>query len=253
MKQAQFSRTFFALIATALLTSGCAAGLDKLDRIGKAPDFAPVEDPTQKAGYRPMTWPTPETPSNSKQYANSLWQPGARAFFRDQRAARVGDLIRVNIEIQDQAQLNNQTRRERKTNEEVGAPDVFGMEDKLFKMLPGVANSDSLVDLSNNNKSEGTGLINRQERIRTQVAATVTQVLPNGNLVIDGKQEVTVNYDLREISIKGIIRREDINSDNTIDISQIAEARVAYGGRGQVMDIQQSRWGWQAIEALSPF
>ncbi len=242
-----------ACSALCLTLSGCAAGLDKLDRIGREPDFSNVEDPTQKKGYQPMTWPTPEVAPPGKQYANSLWQPGARAFFRDQRAARVGDLIRVNVEIQDQAQLNNQTRRERKTDESVGAPSVFGMENKLFNILPGKENPASLVDLSNNNKSEGTGLINRQERIKTQVAATVTQLLPNGNLVIDGKQEVRVNFDLREVSIKGIIRREDINSDNTIDISQIAEARVTYGGRGQVMDVQQNRWGWQALDALSPF
>jgi flagellar L-ring protein precursor FlgH len=241
-----------ALLMASTLTA-CQTTMEKLENVGKQPAMSTVDDPTQKPDYKQITWPTPETPEPGRRYANSLWQPGARAFFRDQRAQRVGDILRVNIDIQDQAVLDNQTRRERRMQDSVGAPNVFGMEDLLWEALPGNADPANLLSLRNQNRNEGIGRINRRDRIQTQVAATVIQVLPNGNLLIDGKQEVRVNFELREVGVKGIVRREDISSTNTVELSQVAEARVIYGGRGQVTDIQQPRWGNQVIDALSPF
>ena len=239
------------LMASAL--SACSTTLDRLESIGKQPAMSTVDDPTQKPDYKQITWPTPETPAPTHQYANSLWQPGARAFFRDQRAQRVGDIMRINIDIQDQAVMDDQTRRERKMNDNVSNPNLFGLEKRLYGILPGKADPTNLLNVSDGNKTEGIGRINRQDRVRTQVAATVTQVLPNGNLVVDGKQEMRINFELREVSIKGIVRREDISSSNTVELSQVAEARLIYGGRGQLTDIQQPRWGNQVIDAVSPF
>ncbi len=241
------------LIGTALSFSACSTTLDKLDRIGKPPAHSELQDPTQKADYHPLTWPTPEMAEPGQKYANSLWQPGARAFFRDQRASRVGDILRVNIDVQDKAQVDNQTKAERKDNENITAPKLFGLENQLFKLLPGKATPAQLESVQNQTKYEGIGNINRQEKIKTQVAATVIQVMPNGNLAISGTQEVNVNYEMRNLGVKGIVRREDINSDNTIDLSQIAEARVTYGGKGQLDDIQIPRYGSQVVDALSPF
>jgi len=236
-----------------LVLSGCSTTLDKLEQVGKQPPLSTIQDPTTQPTYEPLTWPLPETPPPSKRQANSLWQPGARAFFRDQRAARVGDILRVKIMIQDKAELKNETQRKRDSSDSLETPQVFGVQGKIFKWLPGQVNVDNPVSVSSNTDSKGTGDIKREERIETEVAALVTQVLPNGNFVISGKQEMRINFEIREVSISGVVRPEDIKSDNTIDSTQVAEARIVYGGRGQLTDVQQPRWGSQVIDAVSPF
>jgi flagellar L-ring protein precursor FlgH len=233
--------------------SACTSTLNKLDEVGAPPKFAQVANPNEKPGYQPMSWPLPEAQPAPKQYANSLWQPGARAFFRDQRAARVGDILRVNIKFEDKAELNNETNSDRTASESIAAPTVFGLETKLFKRIPGKQDPANLADLASKANKAGTGDIKRKEKIETQVAAAITQVLPNGNFAISGSQEIRVNAELRQIAIQGVVRPQDIKSDNTIDLSQIAEARVNYGGRGTLSDVQQPRWGHQVIDALSPF
>ncbi len=242
------------LLSAAMLTlSGCASTLDKLERVGNPPAMTRVEDPTIKPEYRPMTWPTPAPQAEQRQYANTLWQPGARAFFRDQRASQVGDILKVRIEIDDRAELDNDSERTRDAQENVGAPDVYGLEKLFGTITPGSPNPASLFDISGSTTNTGEGSIEREEKIETTVAATITQVLPNGNFVIEGTQEIRVNYELREIAVAGVIRPEDIDSDNTINSTQIAQARINYGGRGQLTDVQQPRWGHQVIDVLSPF
>lgn len=248
-----------ALLATSTL-SACSNTLDKLENVGKPPPMAAVENPVEKPNYQPMTWPMPETTPPSRQYANSLWQPGARAFYRDQRASRVGDILRVNISINDKAEISNETERNRDNAETAGAPKVLGFEaslagniDSLPIPLKDPATPASLIDISGSTKTKGKGTVKRDEKINTQVAAIITQVLPNGNYVIDGKQEMNINYEIREVSVKGVIRPQDIKSDNTIDSTQVAEARITYGGRGQLSDVQQTRWGSQVVDALAPF
>jgi flagellar L-ring protein precursor FlgH len=246
-------KPLLSILMAGSILSACSETLDKLDAVGKPPKFAEVANPNNAPGYEPLSWPLPETQPAPRQYANSLWQPGARAFYRDQRAARVGDILRVNIKFEDKAELDNATDRSRTSTEKLATPQVFGLQHKLVKKIPGIAYPTSLVDLDGNAKTNGTGSIKRKEKIETQVAALITQVLPNGNLVIEGSQEMRVNFELREIAIKGVVRPQDIKSDNTIDSSQIAQARINYGGRGQISEIQSPRWGSQVIEALSPF
>jgi flagellar L-ring protein precursor FlgH len=236
-----------------LLLSGCASTLDKLDEIGKPPKLAEITNPTEHSSYKPITWPTPEVAPAPKQYANSLWQPGARAFFRDQRAARVGDILRVNVKIEDKAELDNATEGKRDNTQSLAAPAVFGLQNKMLGLLPDRADASKLLSVTGASDNKGTGTVKRKETIVTQVAALITQVLPNGNYVIEGKQEIRINYEIREVSVKGVVRPQDINSDNTIDSSQIAESRISYGGHGQLSDVQQPRWGSQVIETLSPF
>lgn len=242
------------LLAASALLSGCESMFEKLDHINKPPPMAAVVNPQEKPEYKPMTWPMPATPPPAKQYANSLWQPGARAFFRDGRASRVGDILKVNVKINDKLQFNNQTEGKRTTVDEANAPALLGATNKIIHFLPGIApNPAKLLSIDGNLDTKGTGTISRQDILTTQVAALVTQMLPNGNMVIEGKQEVTMNKDVREVGIRGVIRPQDINSDNTIDSTQIAEARITYTGRGQLNDMQQPRWGGQVIDAISPF
>ena len=244
--------TTLALLSV-LHLGACASTVDKLGNIGHPPEMAKIENPHTKPEYKPLTWPLPDPEPEPKIYANTLWQPGTRTFFRDFRASRVGDLVRVKVFIDDKAEVDNKTDRSRQSTETLGAPSVFGLENKIFRPLPGTANPGSLLDITGNTDTQGDGQIEREEKIETMVAATITQVLPNGNFVIEGKQEVRVNFEVREISIAGIIRPQDIDSENTVDSSQIAEARIVYGGRGQLTDVQQPRWGNQVIETLAPF
>ncbi len=250
---AQISK-IVSLLALTTLLSGCDGILDKLDHINKPPPMADIKNPQEKSDYKAMTWPMPETQPATKQYANSLWQHGARAFFRDGRAARVGDILKVTVKINDKLQFNNQTEGKRTSQDTAAIPSVLGLTNKIIHFIPAATpNPANLLSTTGSMDIKGTGTISRQDVITTQVAALVTQMLPNGNMVIEGKQEITMNRDVREVSVKGVIRPQDITSDNTIDSTQIAEARITYTGRGQMNDTQQPRWGGQVVDAISPF
>jgi flagellar L-ring protein FlgH len=197
-----------------------------------------------------LPMPDPQTVAFA---SNSLWRQGSRAFFKDQRAARVGDLVTVRVKFTDQAQINNQTSRTRTNAENMGMGGMFGFENELTKVLPDGTKADALVKTDSNSKSEGAGTIRRSEQLVTNVAAIVTQALPNGNLVVEGKQEIRVNFEVRELIVAGVVRPEDIEADNTIDSTKIAQARIAYGGRGQITDVQQPRYGQQVMDVLLPF
>jgi flagellar L-ring protein FlgH len=182
-----------------------------------------------------------------------VWRIGSRSFFKDQRAMRVGDIVTVRVRITDRAQFDNTSRRSRQAGESMGAENFFGFENELTRVLPDGTKAGALVTGKSNSNSEGAGTIRRAEQLATNVAAVVTQVLPNGNLVVEGKQEVRVNFEVRELIVAGVIRPEDIEADNTVESTKIAQARIAYGGRGQLTDVQQPRYGQQALDVLLPF
>lgn len=240
-------KQFLYIVAAGLALSGCASTLEKMQTVGKEPAMTSVANPHVNPNYKPITWPLPNPEPEQELYANSLWQPGSRAFFRDQRANRVGDILRVRVEVNDRAEMENETLRTRDNTQNVTNPILGGFERFVS---PSVT---PLLALSGSNETEGRGEIQREDRIETTVAAVITQVLPNGNFVIEGTQEIRVNYEVREVSVKGIVRPQDIDSDNMINSTQIAEARIVYGGRGNVSDLQAPRWGHQMIDILSPF
>ena len=184
---------------------------------------------------------------------NSLWRIGARTFFNDQRAAKVGDILTVLITIDDSAQVSNATTRERKVGSNAAIPHLLGLESSLGKILPKAFDPTDAIDVSSDNTNSGTGTVNRAEKINLTVAAVVTKVMPNGNLVIQGRQEVKTNAEIRELTVAGIVRPEDISSSNTINHTQIAEARIAYDGRGDISRIQKSPAGQSLLETFSPF
>lgn len=235
----------------ALTLGGCAAD-DRLAGIGQQPPLSAIQDPTAAPGYKPVRLPMPDA-KPARFASNSLWRNGSRAFFKDQRAQQVGDLVTVRVRVLDRANMDNTTSRSRKSGEELGAKGFLGYETELGKILPDGVNPEALVDLSAGSSSKGEGSIRRQEQLVTNVAAVVTQALPNGNLVIEGKQEIRVNFEVRELIVAGVVRPEDIEADNTIDSQKIAEARIAYGGRGQISEVQQPRYGQQVMDVLLPF
>jgi flagellar L-ring protein precursor FlgH len=243
-------RALHWLLLGVLLAQAAGCGpLEKLSRVGRAPDMSPVTDPTADPAWRPVTMPTP-APQDPPAVANSLWRPGSRTFLRDQRAAQVGDLITILVSIRDQAQLQNRTERARTGDDSLGIPQFFGLQTRWF---PPPANVDQLVRTNGAQNSDGDGTMRRNESVTLRLAATVTQVLPSGNLVVAGKQEVRVNAELRELAVQGVIRPQDIASDNTIRHDRLAEARIAYGGRGTLSDLQQPRLGQQLLDILLPF
>ena len=240
-----------ALLALACGGLGACNSIDRLSQIGAQPVLSSIEDPTSQPGYKPVRMPMPDVQAVS--YApNSLWRTGSRAFFKDQRAARIGDLVTVKVNVTDKANLNNETKRSRSNSEGLGLPNAFGLEKSAVVAAAGIA-PDKLLTLNSNASSDGAGSVQRAETVTTNIAAVVTQVLPNGNLVVEGKQEIRVNFEVRELIVAGVVRPEDIESDNTIDSAKIAQARIAYGGRGQITDVQQPRYGQQVIDVLLPF
>jgi len=240
----------FAVLTILAAGSGGCSAIDRLSAIGEKPPLAAIDNPTAKPGYKPVQMPMP-TPQAASYNPNSLWRTGSRAFFKDQRAAQVGDILTVAVNITDKAAIANETKRSRSNSEDSGTTAFFGsqwLSGTWAKALPGrTLTADSTAS------SDGKGSVDRQEALQTNVAAVVTQILPNGNLVVEGKQEVRVNYEIRELIVAGIVRPEDIQSDNTIDSTKIAEARIAYGGRGQISDVQQPRYGQQVLDVLLPF
>jgi len=239
-----------ALLSTvAVLGAGCST-IDKLKTIGEAPPLSPMENPTTKPGYKPVQMPMP-TPQPVSFNPNSLWRNGSRAFFKDQRAHQVGDLLTVKVNINDTAQFQDQTQVARSATEDSGITNFIGANtivNPAKAVLPG-----HILTTDSNTQSNANGSINRTDQLVTNVAAVVTQLLPNGNLVIEGKQEIRLNTEMRELLVAGVVRPEDIDSDNTIELPKIAEARVAYGGKGTLSNIQEPPWGQQALEVLLPF
>ncbi|MDD3370297.1 MAG: flagellar basal body L-ring protein FlgH [Alphaproteobacteria bacterium] len=243
-------KALFALAALLLLT-GCNA-YDRISEIGEQPKLASIENPTRRNGYTPVNMPMP-APSLHERQPNSLWETGGRAFFRDQRACRVGDILTVIVSIDDQAQISNETKRSRSNSDSADLSSFLGFESKLSKVLPKAVDPTSLVDASSETSNDGKGSIGRAEQIDLRIAATIIQILPNGNLVLEGKQQVNVNYDQRELNVTGVIRPQDISADNTVTYDQIAEARINYGGKGTIADVQQPRYGSQLYDILMPF
>jgi len=245
------------LLLTSIILTGCSSTIEKLQRVGKDPNLAQLDMPVDESQPSPE-----EKEKQNRSYmrrTNSLWQPGSTSFFRDNRAWRVGDILTVSINISDSANLSNSTTQTRNGTDTDTVTNLFGKEKTLAKAMnytktaQDFAGPLNMVNTATARNQKGSGAIARQEHVTANVAAVVRQVMPNGNLVIEGHQEIRVNSELREVKVAGIIRPRDITSNNSIDSSQIAEARISYGGRGVVSDVQTPRVGSQVLDIITPF
>jgi flagellar L-ring protein FlgH len=239
-----------ALLACAAL-AGCGTS-DRLSKIGKQPEMTSIANPVTQPGYEPVSLPMP-APQNITKQKNSLWASNRQTFFKDQRANNVGDIITVDITIDDEAKLDNTTERKRGGSEGAGVDDLLGIENHFAAVLPQSVDPANLIGLDSDSGYKGEGTVDRKEEIEVKLAAIVTQILPNGNMVVHGRQEVAVNFEKRIIAIDGVIRPQDIAIDNSIQYDQIAEARITYGGEGQITDVQQPRYGQQIYDVIFPF
>ena len=238
-------------IALLLLVTGCG-NVTRLTEVGRPPSLSPMSDPTREPGYRPLTMPMPAV-QRAEPQDNALWRNGSRAFFKDQRAAQVGDILTVLVEVNDNAALKNSTTTARSSTGGMGLTKMFGLEGIIPTVLGAGVNPASLISSDSKATNTGSGELKRTDALTVKLAGVVTQVLPNGNLVIAARQEVRVGSELRELAVAGVIRPQDIASDNTVKHDRMAEARIAYGGRGQLTDQQSPRWGQQIVDQITPF
>ncbi|WP_412551258.1 flagellar basal body L-ring protein FlgH [Shimia sp. MIT910701] len=236
------------LLLVALAVSGCG----RTDHMGKAPSFTPTTN--NQEHYAMMNPPLPQQASVSRRSDTaSLWSGNKASLLGDRRAASRGDILTVVIEVDEKAQIKNESERNRSGSDSLSLPALAGLPQRINERLPTGATTDPLVDISSDSKSSGDGSVKRSEKLTLRVAATVVDVLPNGVLAIEGSQELRVNYELRELLVSGFARSEDISRKNEITFDKIASARVSYGGRGQITDMQQPRWGQQVMDAVLPY
>lgn len=227
-------------------------GCSRLDHIGREPELSPQTKSVERQAmiYSGLPMTTEDTSSYRKA---SLWSGDQSSLFGDRRAYTRGDILTVLIEIDDEAEISNSSSRSRSSQESLGVPQLLGFPQRQNKRLPDGASLDSAVDIAADSQSEGSGSVRRNERLTLRIAATVVDVLPNGVLSIEGMQEVRVNFELRELLVSGFVRREDITRQNEITYDKIASARISYGGRGHISDVQQPRLGNQVLDAILPF
>lgn len=249
----RMKKSTLLIVAFSMTTSLSGCGLvSKLSNVGDPPDMSHIQDPTLAHDYRPVSMPMPQ-PEPERSNNNSLWQTGSRAFFKDQRANRVGDVITVLVTLNDKAKIDSNNTYNRQATHASNLTNFFGVESKLKTFLPKAVSPASLTNTGSNSQDTGRGLLDRKDTLDTKIGATIIQILPNGNLVIQGRQEILFETELRIIDVRGVIRREDVASDNTIPYSKIAEARIAYGGRGDITDVSSVPWGQQALNRVLPW
>jgi flagellar L-ring protein precursor FlgH len=235
-----------------LLLMIALAGCGRMDHIGKPPSLTPTMNSTEQLAMLDPGLPLEGAGRRPVQDA-SLWNGGRKSLLGDRRAARRGDILTVVIEIDEKAEISNATERARTGSENLSIPDFFGVPQRVNRDLPEGASLDPAVGIDSSSRSGGDGSVKRSEELTLRVAATVLQVLPNGVLEIQGAQEVRVNFELRELLVSGFVRSEDISRQNEITYDKIAAARISYGGRGQITDVQQPRIGQQVLDAILPF
>ncbi len=229
-----------AIMAAALL-AGCQN--QAFNEIGRAPAMSPIGSGLQYT-QTPQLAMYPKEP---RHVANgfSLWNDQQSALFKDARALNVGDILTVQIAINDKASFDNKTDRSRKNTSgfNIGASGQSEASDFGWS---------GDLKYGSNTKTEGDGSTERSEKLQLLVAAVVTGVLENGNLLISGSQEVRVNHELRILNVAGIVRTQDVDANNVISYDRIAEARISYGGRGRLTEVQQPPYGQQVMDLISP-
>jgi flagellar L-ring protein precursor FlgH len=228
------------------------SGCGKLGQVGRAPDFTGLEGSNQHYAMYSATLPE-DVAAAAPSDASSLWTAGTESLFGDRRAAQRGDILTVVIEIDDSASISNSTGRNRSGSQKSGLPEFFGIPQRIDEVLPDGASMAEAYETKSSSTFKGSGSVARQEQLTLRIAATVIEELPNGVLHIEGQQEVRVNNELRELIVTGFVRPIDISRQNEITYDKIAGARVSYGGRGQITDVQQPTYGQQVADIVLPF
>ncbi len=240
---------FRASILALLLLAGCSS-----TPLGKAPEMTSIVATDDRTAM--VTYSLPQVVDRAPHFPGSgasLWTGDRGSLLGDRRAMQRGDILTVVIEIDDQAEISNSSDRSRSAAQQMAVPQLLGLPQRVDPRLPDGASLGNAVGINSSSSSAGDGSVRRNEKLTLRVAATITDVLPNGVLAIQGQQEVRVNFELRELLVSGFVRPADVTRQNEITYDKIASARISYGGRGQITDMQQPRYGQQAVEAILPF
>ena len=240
------------LTRMAVLSLALLGACGRMDHVGKAPSFSPANETPEHVAMLWQGLPISTHPQRAVDNS-SLWSGERQSLLGDRRAISKGDILTVVIEIDEKAEISNGTSRSRSGDESLGVSNLFGLPQRLDEHLPDGASMATAVDLNSSSNSTGKGSVKRSEKLTLRVAATIVDVLPNGVLAISGSQELRVNFELRELLVTGYVRPEDISRQNEITYDKIASARVSYGGRGQITDVQQPRYGQQLLDVILPF
>ncbi|MEM6973001.1 MAG: flagellar basal body L-ring protein FlgH [Pseudomonadota bacterium] len=259
------------MVLALMALSACA---DRLDHLGREPTVSAAmtparistplpsaerlalaaPEPIAPAAPRAAGLPAPlPDPARARTDAPPAWQANPGWLLGGRRARRRGDILTVVIETNDEAEISNTTGRSRSGDDSLNISALFGLPAVADVILPGAGTLSPAVNLGSTTSTEGTGSVSREEEVTVRLAATVVDVLPNGHLVIQGSQEMLVNFELRDVQISGIVRPLDITRSNEVPIDRVADARVKYGGRGQISDVQQPRYGQQVLDIINPF
>lgn len=246
-----------AILCILFCLSGCSNVVEKVSNIGKPPTISEIQNPKDSRGYQSVTMPMP-APTEAKTRYNSLWEVGSRAFFKDQRANKVGDIVTVIVDIDQQESIQMTPNIQKKTMGSTVVNSALGFESKAEKLFPKKqhdpgSKNPKWLDYSSNPQFNGTASYDVQDKLSLKIAATIVQILPNGNMVIQGRQEMRLVNEVREVQIKGIIRPQDVTSTNTIVSDKVSEMRLSYAGRGELTDAQARPWGQQLMDVVMPF
>lgn len=241
-------KLIFNLLLCGMVFSACG----RLDHVGKPPSFTETK---QSDEHVAMLWPGLPTDAVPQRLVDrsSLWSGSRESLLGDRRAIKRGDILTVVIEIDEKAEISNDTDRSRSGKESLKVPQLIGLPQRVQPKLPEGASLADAVAVDSASRSSGKGSVKRKEKLTLRVAATIVEVLPNGVLSISGSQELRVNFEIRELLVSGFVRPEDISRQNEITYDKIASARVSYGGRGQITDVQQPRYGQQLLDIVAPF
>jgi flagellar L-ring protein FlgH len=245
-------RQLAIIVITGIMTGMLGGCFSAVNDVGRPPQMSPVGSGLNPDRGAFLTQPAPAV---AYKPGNSLWQDSSAELFRDQRAMKIGDVVTVKISIKDNASMVNNTHGKRDASRNLEMNDTVGMSASDVAGSHIKTNINGFLTAKNHGytESKAEGTLTRSENIDLLVAATVTEVLPNGNLVVSGQQEVRVNFELRELKVAGVVRPRDISAENAIAYDKVAEARISYGGRGPVQVIQQPGVGQQLMDIFAPF
>ncbi|TQF00828.1 MAG: flagellar basal body L-ring protein FlgH [Spiribacter salinus] len=248
MKARMMKAKTIALPALLCLAAACG----RSDHIGKPPSFTEGRGNQEHGAMMSPGLPKTLERKTGREQA-SLWNKGRDSLLGDQRAMKKGDILTVVIEIDDKAEISNSTSRGRSGTENLSIGGLFGIPQRIDEGLPDGASMEEAVGITSSSQSDGDGNVRRNEKLTLRIAATILDELPNGVLYLAGSQEVRVNFEMRELLVTGFVRPADISRQNEINYDKIASARISYGGRGQISDMQQPRVGQQVLDLMLPF